>query len=124
MKERYKQVSVTDTGKIFNTELLNAWELGNMLEMAEVIAVMRVEPHRNRAADIRARIIPKRDDKNWLKHTLAWKKMATDRDRLQAGDDHEISTQSTRLLVRLTMQITLKIFRYNPEVDKKFHYET
>ena len=39
MKERFKHVKVTDTGKIFNTELLNAWELGNMLDMAEVVAV-------------------------------------------------------------------------------------
>ena len=30
--------AVTDTGSIFNTELLNAWELGNMLEIAEVVA--------------------------------------------------------------------------------------
>ena len=28
LKERFKQVRVTDTGKIFNTELLNAWEAG------------------------------------------------------------------------------------------------
>jgi succinate dehydrogenase / fumarate reductase flavoprotein subunit len=34
LKERYKQVKVVDTGKIFNTEMLNAWELGNMLEIA------------------------------------------------------------------------------------------
>jgi len=37
-KARFKQVRVTDTGRIFNTELLNAWELGNMLEIADVIA--------------------------------------------------------------------------------------
>ena len=39
LKERFKHVHVTDTGKIFNTELLNAWELGNMLELAEVVTV-------------------------------------------------------------------------------------
>ena len=33
-KARYKQVKVTDTGRIFNTEILNAWELGNMLDIA------------------------------------------------------------------------------------------
>ena len=37
-KARFKQVRVTDAGRIFNTELLNAWELGNMLEIADVIA--------------------------------------------------------------------------------------
>ena len=34
LKERYKNVKVSDTGKIFNTELMNAWELGNMLDVA------------------------------------------------------------------------------------------
>ena len=57
LKERFKQVRVTDTGKIFNTELLNAWELGNMLDVAELVTVC-VEPDRVHAADIRARIIP------------------------------------------------------------------
>src|SRR4029077_10043280 len=33
LKERYKHVKLGDTGKIFNTELLNAWELGNMLDL-------------------------------------------------------------------------------------------
>jgi len=39
LKARFKDVTVTDTGRIFNTELLNAWELGNMLDVAEVIAM-------------------------------------------------------------------------------------
>src|SRR5512135_755367 len=38
LKERYKHVHVTDTGRMFNTELLNAWELGNLLDVAEVVA--------------------------------------------------------------------------------------
>ena len=37
-QERFKHVRIMDTGKIFNTELFNAWELGNMLEISEVIA--------------------------------------------------------------------------------------
>ena len=39
LKERFKHVHVTDTGKIFNTELLNAWELGNMLDVAELVTI-------------------------------------------------------------------------------------
>ena len=46
LKERFKHVHVTDTGKIFNTELLNAWELGNMLDVAELVTSLRVEPDR------------------------------------------------------------------------------
>ena len=46
LQERFKHVRVEDTGRIFNTELLNAWELGNLLDLAEVIDRLRAEPHR------------------------------------------------------------------------------
>ena len=72
-KERYKNVKVQDTGRIFNTELLNAWELGNMLEVAEVIAASALNRQESRGGHSREDF-PNRDDKNWLKHTLAWLK--------------------------------------------------
>jgi succinate dehydrogenase / fumarate reductase flavoprotein subunit len=72
LKERYKHVKVTDTGKIFNTELLNAWELGNMLDIAEVVAVCAINRTESRGGHSREDY-PERDDKNWLKHTLACK---------------------------------------------------
>jgi len=70
LKERYQQVKVTDTGKIFNTELLNAWELGNMLEVSEVVAACALNRKESRGGHSREDF-PARDDKNWLKHTLA-----------------------------------------------------
>jgi len=73
LKERYQQVKVTDTGRIFNTELLNAWELGNMLDVAEVVAECALNRQESRGGHSREDF-PKRDDQNWLKHTLAWKK--------------------------------------------------
>ncbi len=73
MKERFKQVRVADTGKIFNTELLNAWELGNMLEVADVIAECALNRKESRGGHSREDY-PKREDASWLKHTLAWRK--------------------------------------------------
>ncbi len=73
LQERYKQVRVADTGKIFNTELLNAWELGNMLEISEVVASCALNRKESRGGHAREDF-PVRDDQNWLKHTLAWKK--------------------------------------------------
>jgi succinate dehydrogenase / fumarate reductase flavoprotein subunit len=73
LRERFQRVGVTDTGKIFNTELLNAWELGNMLEVADVIAECALNRQESRGGHSREDF-PKRDDQNWLKHTLAWKK--------------------------------------------------
>ena len=72
LQERYKDVRVTDTGKIFNTELLNAWELGNMLDMAELITVCAMNRTESRGGHTREDY-PERDDQNWLKHTLACK---------------------------------------------------
>jgi len=73
LKERFKNITVGDTGKIFNTELLNAWELGNMLEIAEVVAASALNRKESRGGHSREDY-PERDDKNWLKHTLIWNK--------------------------------------------------
>jgi len=73
LKARFKDVTVSDTGKIFNTELLNAWELGNMLEIAEVIAMSAANRKESRGGHSREDF-PNRDDVNWLKHTLIWNK--------------------------------------------------
>ena len=72
LKERFKQVRVTDTGKIFNTELLNAWELGNMLDVSELVTVCALNRTESRGGHSREDY-PNRDDQSWLKHTLAWK---------------------------------------------------
>ena len=73
LQERFKNVTVTDSGKIFNTELLNAWELGNMLEIAEVVATSALNRKESRGGHSREDF-PDRDDANWLKHTLIAKK--------------------------------------------------
>lgn len=73
LKSRFKEVKVTDSGRIFNTELLNAWELGNMLEIAEVIAASALNRKESRGGHSREDY-SERDDANWLKHTLIWNK--------------------------------------------------
>lgn len=72
LKERFKDVRVSDTGRIFNTELLNAWELGNMLDVAELVTVCALNRTESRGGHTREDY-PERDDQNWLKHTLACK---------------------------------------------------
>ena len=71
LKERYKHVTVNDTGKIFNMELMNIWELGNLLDLAEVTTVSAIARTESRGGHSREDY-PDRDDKNWLKHSLAW----------------------------------------------------
>jgi succinate dehydrogenase / fumarate reductase, flavoprotein subunit len=75
LRERFKHIRVQDTGKIFNTDLLNAWELANLLELAEVVTLSALNRKESRGGHAREDY-PDRDDKNWLKHTLAWKRGA------------------------------------------------
>jgi succinate dehydrogenase / fumarate reductase flavoprotein subunit len=71
LKERFKHVSIDDHGKVFNMDLLSAWELGNMLDLAEAITVSALARLESRGGHAREDY-PKRDDANWLKHTLVW----------------------------------------------------
>jgi succinate dehydrogenase / fumarate reductase flavoprotein subunit len=71
LKERFKHVSVTDTGKIFNMEMINVWELGNLLDLAEVTTVSAIARSESRGGHSREDY-PDRDDKQWLKHTMAY----------------------------------------------------
>jgi succinate dehydrogenase / fumarate reductase flavoprotein subunit len=72
LQERYQRVSVQDKGERFNTELLEAIELGCLLDLAEVTAVSALAREESRGAHSREDY-PERDDEAWLKHTLAYR---------------------------------------------------
>ncbi|MDH4226613.1 MAG: FAD-dependent oxidoreductase [Deltaproteobacteria bacterium] len=69
LKERHKNVTLTDKGDCFNTELLSAIELGCILELSEVILLGALNRKESRGSHAR-KDFPKRDDINWLKHTI------------------------------------------------------
>jgi len=71
LKQRFKEVHVEDQGKVFNTDLYEAWELGCLLDVAEVTAVSALKRTESRGAHAREDY-PKRLDDQWLKHTLAY----------------------------------------------------
>ncbi|MCF7811118.1 FAD-binding protein, partial [bacterium] len=73
LQKRYQNISVDDKGMIFNTDLMEAIELGHLLEFAEVIVAGALGRQESRGAHFR-KDFPTRDDNNWLKHTLAWRK--------------------------------------------------
>ena len=69
LRQAYQGVEVDDKGKRFNTDLLEAWELGCLLELAEVTAVSALARKESRGGHAREDY-QERDDANWLKHTL------------------------------------------------------
>ncbi|HEY4667479.1 MAG TPA: FAD-dependent oxidoreductase [Anaerolineales bacterium] len=71
IKDRYQQVRLDDPGKVFNTDLLEAWELGCLLDIAEVTAVSALNRTESRGAHAREDY-RERDDEHWLKHSLAY----------------------------------------------------
>jgi succinate dehydrogenase / fumarate reductase flavoprotein subunit len=69
LQQRYKGVVVGDKGTRFNTDLLEAWELGNLLDLAEVTTVAALNRQESRGAHMREDF-EKRNDAEWMKHTL------------------------------------------------------
>jgi len=71
LKKRFKSIRVEDEGRSFNTGLVAALQLDFTLDLAEVTVVSALARTESRGAHSRLDY-PKRDDENWLKHTLAY----------------------------------------------------
>jgi succinate dehydrogenase / fumarate reductase flavoprotein subunit len=72
LKERYGRITVADKGKRYNTDLLEAAELGFLLELAEVLVVGALARKESRGGHAREDY-PNRDDTNFMRHTMAYK---------------------------------------------------
>ncbi|SOD84275.1 succinate dehydrogenase flavoprotein subunit [Streptomyces sp. Ag109_G2-15] len=101
LRERYNNVAIQDKGKRFNTDLLEAIELGNLLELAEVMAVSALARKESRGGHYREDY-PNRDDVNFMRHTMAYR---------EVGDD---GTESVRLDYKPVVQT-----RYQP-MERKY----
>ncbi len=83
LRERYKNILVQDKGVRFNTDLLEAIELGFLLDLAEVVVYSARNRKESRGAHMREDY-PLRDDVNLMKHTMAY--LTGDPESADAGD--------------------------------------
>ncbi|MFI6445455.1 succinate dehydrogenase flavoprotein subunit [Kitasatospora sp. NPDC050543] len=77
LRERYKNVAIQDKGFRYNTDLLEAVELGNLLDLAEVLAVSALAREESRGGHYREDF-PTRDDVKFMQHTMAYQEVAED----------------------------------------------
>jgi succinate dehydrogenase / fumarate reductase flavoprotein subunit len=72
LRERYGRAVITDPGASFNSDLVEALEVGYLLDCAEATVAGALARQESRGAHFREDF-PDRDDANWLKHTLAYR---------------------------------------------------
>lgn len=72
LKMRYKNISVQDKGSVFNMDMIEAIELGNLLDISESVVQSAIIRTESRGAHTREDY-PNRNDKDWMKHTFIWK---------------------------------------------------
>jgi succinate dehydrogenase / fumarate reductase flavoprotein subunit len=74
LQERYSRVSVQDKGRAFNTDLIEALELGFLLDIAETVVVGALNRRESRGGHFREDY-PNRDDENFMEHTMAYRRV-------------------------------------------------
>jgi succinate dehydrogenase / fumarate reductase flavoprotein subunit len=74
LARRYRNVSIMDKGRRYNTDLLEAVELGFLLDLAEVLVVGALERKESRGGHAREDY-QTRDDVNFMRHTMAYREV-------------------------------------------------
>jgi succinate dehydrogenase / fumarate reductase flavoprotein subunit len=72
LKERYENVAIADKGKRYNSDLLEAIELGFLLDLAQVLVVSARNRKESRGGHAREDYL-ERDDENFMQHTMAYR---------------------------------------------------
>ncbi|MCC6802207.1 MAG: succinate dehydrogenase flavoprotein subunit [Anaerolineae bacterium] len=110
LRERFQNdLTIDDKGMKFNTDLLEAWELGCLLDLAEITTLSAINRTESRGGHSREDY-PKRDDENWMVHTLI--KRPAERGAYPKGDLHpEINTAK-----KVDMSLAEQDERFKPKV--------
>ena len=86
LKERFKNVALSDSSHFYNLELLSYFELKNMLDLAGAVVESALFRKESRGPHFRTDY-PRRDNKNWLRHTIV----------IMEGDSYKVTTEPVRI---------------------------
>jgi succinate dehydrogenase / fumarate reductase flavoprotein subunit len=89
LRERYANVSVQDKGRRFNLDLLEAVELGFLLDLAEVIVLGALERKESRGGHFREDYTH-RDDVNFMRHTMAYREPLAPDEQTPGGPGYRV----------------------------------
>lgn len=104
LREQYMtDLVIDDNGSRYNTDLMEAWELGCMIDLADTTALSAVNRKESRGAHSREDF-PKRDDENWLVHTLIFR------------DQCEIDVKEPTYRLNTDKAVDMSLY----EVDERF----
>ena len=109
LQKRFSNVSVQDKGRLFNTDLLEAVELGFLIDLAEVVVVGALERKESRGGHFREDF-PDRDDANYMAHTMAYRRVSA----VEVADAAGIPPHETRLETKPVV-----VTRYQP-MERKY----
>ena len=109
LKERYQHVSISDRGMRYNTDLLEAVELGFLLDLAEVLVASAAARNESRGGHFREDF-PTRDDVNFMRHTMAY--------RTGSADGTPLDAASPQAGIRLDYKPVV-VTRYQP-MERKY----
>jgi succinate dehydrogenase / fumarate reductase flavoprotein subunit len=109
LKERFAHVVVQDKGQRYNTDLLEAVELGFLIELAEVITLGALARKESRGGHFREDY-EARDDVNFMRHTMAYRAPMSE----DAADDLSIFASEVRLDYK-----PVTVTRYQP-MERKY----
>ncbi|AEE46992.1 succinate dehydrogenase flavoprotein subunit [Cellulomonas fimi] len=125
LRKRFQSVSVQDKSRTFNTDLLEAVELGFLLDIAETVVVGALNRKESRGGHFREDY-PDRDDKGYMRHTMAYRRpLPAEGHRLWGKDsdgDHKGSFAHTTVFDDYQLVLGSKpvtVTRYQP-MERKY----